>query len=82
MAQEKWHLNKSVPIALIFAILIQCGAWIWSLSKLQSNVKNNASDIIELQKSERNSRELYERIVRLEVLIERVLEEMKKTNER
>lgn len=77
MAQEKWHLNKSVPIALIVTMLIQCGAWIWSLSKLNSDVASNAHDIIELQKSERNSRELYERIVRLEVLIERVLEEIK-----
>lgn len=28
-SQEKWHVGKEIPIALIFAIIIQTGAGMW-----------------------------------------------------
>lgn len=39
--QESWHLNKSVPLTLIFAILCQTVALVWFISSLNSDVEFN-----------------------------------------
>lgn len=35
---SQWHLDRRVPLALIIAILIQSGGFIWFFSKLDSRV--------------------------------------------
>lgn len=46
MANEQWHLSKSVPISFIFAILTQTIVLVWFIANLNSNVETNARDII------------------------------------
>ena len=39
--QEPWHLSRSVPVTLIFAILMQTVALIWFVASLSSEVEQN-----------------------------------------
>lgn len=59
---ESWHLSKSVPLTLIFAIVCQTFALVWYVSSLNSNVDTNMKDIarheIRLEKLEETTKEL------------------------
>lgn len=46
MANEQWHLSKSVPISFIFAIILQTLTLVWFIANLNSNVDNNAREIL------------------------------------
>jgi hypothetical protein len=46
MSDEPWHLNKSVPISFIFAILMQTLALVWFISGLNGAVENNARELV------------------------------------
>ena len=46
MADEPWHLSKSVPITFILAIICQTIALIWFVATLRNDVDNNAKDIL------------------------------------
>ena len=46
MSDEPWHLNKSVPISFIFAILMQTLALVWFISNLNGSVENNARELV------------------------------------
>ena len=35
---EQWHLDKRVPIALIFAIALQTGGALWWAASIQTRV--------------------------------------------
>lgn len=41
MKQEPWHLSKSVPVTLIFAIVCQTVALIWFIASLSNDVETN-----------------------------------------
>ena len=45
MAQESWHLSKSVPATFILAIVIQTVGLVWYMSSLDANVTTNAREI-------------------------------------
>ena len=45
MANE-WHLNKSVPITFILAIIAQTIALIWFVATLRNDVDNNSAQLI------------------------------------
>ena len=49
MADEPWHLSKSVPITFILAIICQTIALIWFVATLRNDVDNNASEIVRTQ---------------------------------
>jgi len=49
MSDEPWHLNKSVPITFILAIICQTIALIWFVATLRNDVDNNASEIVRTQ---------------------------------
>lgn len=44
-----WHLSKSVPLQLIFGLLIQAGAIVWTVSMMMSDIERNMQDIMVLQ---------------------------------
>lgn len=46
MANEQWHLSKSVPISFIFAIILQTITLVWFIANLNSTVDNNAREIV------------------------------------
>lgn len=49
MEQDKaWHLSKSVPISLIFALIAQAAAIVWTVSNMSSTIDRNAIEIIRL----------------------------------
>jgi len=45
---ESWHLNKSVPISLIFALICQAAAIIWTVSSMSSTLEQNSIEIVRL----------------------------------
>ena len=46
MANEHWHLSKSVPITFIFAIILQTVTLVWFIANLNSTVENNSREIV------------------------------------
>ena len=49
MSSDNWHLSKSVPITLIFGLLVQGGAIVWTVSMMMSDIEANRDDIMSLQ---------------------------------
>jgi len=43
---KSWHLSKSIPLTLIFAIACQTLALIWFVASLRSDVDNNTRDLV------------------------------------
>ena len=50
MTDDSWHLSKSVPITLIFGLLVQGAAIVWTVSMMMSDIENNREEIIILEK--------------------------------
>tara|TARA_Y100000385_G_scaffold237243_1_gene251665 strand:+ start:238 stop:504 length:267 start_codon:yes stop_codon:yes gene_type:complete len=50
MSDDNWHLSKSVPITLIFGLLVQGAAIVWTVSMMMSDIENNREEIIILEK--------------------------------
>lgn len=48
-SEESWHLSKSVPLTLIFAIFCQTVALIWFVAQLSGDVDAAKNDIIRLE---------------------------------
>ena len=49
MSGDNWHLSKSVPITLIFGLLVQGAAIVWTVSMMMSDIEDNRDDIMSLQ---------------------------------
>lgn len=45
MTQESWHLSKSVPLGLIFGLIVQGGAIVWTVSMMMSDIENNRNQL-------------------------------------
>ena len=54
MSNEPWHLNKSVPITFVFAIMCQTVALIWFVASLSNDVANNKDDLARLEERTSN----------------------------
>ena len=48
-SEDSWHLSKSVPITLIFGLLVQAGAIVWTVSMMMSDIERNMRDIMDMQ---------------------------------
>ncbi len=46
MEDTPWHLNKSIPLTFILAIITQTIALVWFVSSLSSSIDNNTRDIM------------------------------------
>lgn len=46
---ESWHLSKSVPITLIFGLITQGAAIVWTVSMMMGDIERNRSDITAMQ---------------------------------
>ena len=46
MADNSWHLNKSVPMTFIFAIVMQTVALVWFVASLDSDIDSNTREIV------------------------------------
>lgn len=49
MSEQDWHLSRSVPISLIFAIACQTVALIWFVATLRNDVDSNKTELIRLE---------------------------------
>lgn len=49
MSDQEWHLSRSVPISLIFAIACQTVALIWFVATLRNDVDSNKTEIVKLE---------------------------------
>ena len=47
--EDNWHLSRSVPITLIFGLIAQAGAIVWTVSMMMSDIERNAEEIMRLQ---------------------------------
>lgn len=47
--QDVWHVSKSVPATLLFGLLTQAAAIVWTVSMMLSDIESNQADIIEMQ---------------------------------
>ena len=46
MANEQWHLSKSVPLSIIFAVVLQTITLVWFIAGLNANVENNSRELV------------------------------------
>ena len=46
MNNEPWHLSKSVPLSIIFAVIVQTVTLVWFIAGLNASIDNNARDIV------------------------------------
>ena len=46
MANEPWHLSKSVPLSIIFAVIAQTVTLVWFIAGLNASIDSNAKDIV------------------------------------
>ena len=49
MSEDSWHLSKSVPITLIFGLLVQGAAIVWTVSMMMSDIEANREDIVSIE---------------------------------
>ena len=47
--EDNWHLARSVPITLIFGLIAQAAAIVWTVSMMMSDIERNAEEIMRLQ---------------------------------
>ena len=46
MANEPWHLSKSVPLSIIVAVIAQTVTLVWFIAGLNASIDSNAKDIV------------------------------------
>lgn len=46
MANESWHLSKSVPLSIIFAVVIQTVTLVWFIAGLNASIDQNSRDLV------------------------------------
>ena len=46
MANEPWHLSKSVPLSIIVGVVAQTVTLVWFIAGLNANIEQNSRDII------------------------------------
>lgn len=47
--EESWHLSKSVPITLIFGLITQGAAIVWTVSMMLGDIERNTTNIKEME---------------------------------
>lgn len=66
MSEEKndsqWHLDKRIPLALIFAILVQTATGFWWASGIDSQVSRNTAQIDRMHTIEQTLARIDERL--------------------
>jgi hypothetical protein len=67
MTKNQWHLDKKVPTAFLFMLVIHTMAAIWFASRLNARVES-------LEAITRNNSLVLERLVRVEVQLDGVKE--------
>lgn len=85
--KESWHLDKKVPLSLIFAIIAQTAAFVYWGARLEGETKANATDIARIERDATVRRnedrvELKEALRDLRDGIRRIEDELKRKADR
>lgn len=51
-SNEDWHLDKKVPLSLIFAMLVQAGMVIWAIADVKKDVEVLKIEVYGLHKND------------------------------
>ena len=71
--KESWHLDKKVPLSLIFAMLIQAAMVIWAVADIKKDVEILKSRVATQQdRDDRQDKTLGEVVSRLQIQLERM----------
>ena len=46
MREDAWHLSKSVPLSIIFAVIAQTVTLVWFIAGLNASIDNNARELV------------------------------------
>lgn len=74
MANENWHLSKTIPIAFLFGIAAQTVVLVWYIAGVVNMVENNARDI---ERHEIEVKELTDRVNDHAIMMGRIDENLK-----
>ena len=53
--EDQWHLDKKVPLSLIFAMLVQAAMVIWAIADIKKDVEVLKADMV--QQIDRDNRQ-------------------------
>lgn len=86
MTQDKqWHLSKSIPLGLVFALIVQSGAVFWWASNIDNRVSQLETDMVRSERMiENNSNDVKQALSDLRVAVEimgRVEQDIKEVRE-
>ena len=74
MANENWHLSKTIPIAFLFGIAAQTVVLVWYIAGVVNMVEVNTRDI---ERQETQVKELTDRVNDHAVMMGRIDENLK-----
>ena len=77
---EHWTLDKKVPIAIIFALILQAIGAGWWAAAMEGRVAEAQRSIIRLEARDGETREGRERLIRLEERMISAAEELRRMN--
>lgn len=69
---NNWHLDKRIPLALIFTALAQIGTFIWWAAKTDEGVTALNNRVALLEASELSRSAIIERVIRVEEKISNI----------
>ena len=46
MSNEPWHLSKSVPLSIIFAVVAQTVTLVWFIAGLNASIESNSRALV------------------------------------
>ena len=74
MANENWHLSKTIPVVFLFGIAVQTVVLVWYIAGVVNMVENNTRDI---ERQEIQVKELTDRVNDHAVMLGRIDENLK-----
>jgi len=77
---EHWTLDKKVPIAIIFALVVQGAGLAWWAATLEGRVVQAEKVIVRLESRDGEQRTDRERMIRLEERLIAMLDEQRRMN--
>ena len=70
---ENWHLDRKVPLTLIFAMLVQAGMVIWAVADIKKEVELlKAQTMMQRDRDERQDKSAAEAYQRLSYQLEKI----------
>lgn len=70
---ENWHLDRKVPLTLIFAMLVQAGMVIWAVADIKKEVELlKAQTLMQRERDERQDKSAAEAYQRLSYQLEKI----------